>query len=480
MMSSAIEVLVDAVPSATPIHAVTTDRYETWLSSQSQRVRNWFNELRFKPDSGKYTLVPADDGAVATVVLGLGDGDDPWSTGDLARSLPEGTYRLAEIHAPSQNLPTWAALAWALGAYRFARYKQYPTTSPAGLVWPDQCDRAFVERAVSATALARDLINTPAADMSPDALEHAVRDLALRYAAHVSTITGDALLEQRFPLIHAVGRASPVPPRLIDLQWGASSDPKVTLIGKGVCFDTGGLCLKNPSGMLLMKKDMGGAATMLGLACMIMSANLPVRLRLLIPAVENALAGNAYRPGDILTTRKGITVEVANTDAEGRLILADALTEAVADSPALIIDCATLTSACRIALGTEIPGLFANDEQIAVELLDAARTAHEPLCRLPLYKPYRKLLDSRVADLSNVSEGPHAGALTAALFLNEFVREDVPWIHLDTFAWNSSDRPGRPHGGEPIAMRALFQFIATRFERTRTYTDDRNEPTQSP
>jgi leucyl aminopeptidase len=331
-----------------------------------------------------------------------------------------------------------------------------------------------VEQAVTAATLTRDLINTPAADMLPDGLEKAARDLASRHGAAVAVITGDALLAQNYPLIHAVGRASSVAPRLIDLTWsptsaGAVSAPKVTLVGKGVCFDSGGLDLKPASGMALMKKDMGGAATVLGLAHMIMAAKLPLRLRVLVPAVENAVAGNAFRPGDVLKTRKGISVEIGNTDAEGRLVLADALAEASAENPALLIDCATLTGACRTALGPDVPGLFVDDEALAADVLAAAKAAYDPLWRLPLYAPYRKMLDSKVADINNAGDSPFAGAITAGLFLKEFVGapggNSIPWLHIDTYGWNPSDRPGRPAGGEALGQRARFGLIRKRFGR---------------
>ena len=444
-----------------PIHAVTGEKYEAWLAGQTPRVRSWLAAVNFKTDAGVSAVVPDDDGALAMVVLGLGRGDDPWVTGRLAKDLPKGNYRLASAAGAPEAFPTWAALAWALGGYSFARYKTEPVPPRAALAWPEGCDRAYVERAVTASTLTRDLVNTPAADMLPDALEQAARTLAKLHGAEITVVTGDALLAQNYPMIHAVGRASAVAPRLIDFSWGAAGAPRVTLVGKGVCFDTGGLDLKTASGMALMKKDMGGAATVLGLAHMIMAARLPLRLRVLVPAVENAIAGNAFRPGDVLKTRKGITVEIGNTDAEGRLVLADALTAAVAEEQSLLIDCATLTGACRTALGPDLPGLFVDDDALAAELLAAATAAHDPLWRLPLYQPYRKLIESKVADINNAGESPFAGAITAALFLKEFVGAGVPWIHIDSYAWNPTDRPGRPNGGEALSMRALFELIQT-------------------
>ena len=445
-----------------PIHAVTADKWETWAGTQPARVRTWMTAVNFKGEAGNVAVIAGEDGAIAMVALGLGRGDDPWVTGNLAKSLPKGSYRLASVTGVAGEFPTWAALGWALGGYTFSRYKSDPVSQRAALVWPEGCDRAYVERLVVASTLVRDLINTPAADMLPDTLEQAARDLAARHGAAISVITGDDLLTQNYPMIHAVGRASSIPPRLIDLTWGASDAPKVTLVGKGVCFDSGGLDLKTSSGMALMKKDMGGAATMLGLAHLVMSAKLPVRLRLLVPAVENAVAGNAFRPGDVLKTRKGITVEIGNTDAEGRLVLADALTEAAAENPKLLIDCATLTGACRVALGPEMPGVFVDDDALAADLMTAAGATFDPLWRLPLHAPYRKMLDSKVADINNAGEGGFAGAITAALFLKEFVPSGVPWVHIDSYAWNPIDRPGRPSGGEGLSMRALFELIHTR------------------
>ncbi|MHA1571452.1 MAG: leucyl aminopeptidase family protein, partial [Alphaproteobacteria bacterium] len=314
-----------------------------------------------------------------------------------------------------------------------------------------------------ATYLVRDLVTTPAEDMGPAQLADAARALGRRHKATVRVTTGDQLLKQNYPAIHAVGRASDDPPRLIDLSWGATKDPKVTLVGKGVCFDTGGLDLKGAAGMLLMKKDMGGAAHVLGLASMIMDAKLPVRLRVLIPAVENAVAGNAYHPMDVLTMRNGMTVEVGNTDAEGRLVLADCLVRACEEKPALLIDYATLTGAARVALGPELPALFTNDDTLAHDLGEIGRNNADPVWRLPLHRDYRRMLDSAIADISSTGSGGLAGAITAALFLAEFVDEDIPWVHFDVMAWNPRSRPGRPEGGEAMGLRTVYAAIAQRF-----------------
>ena len=451
---------------AVPIFAVTADRLESWTSGQSPATKAWLAATAFRAEAGAVSVIADGNGAVAAVVLGLGKGDDPWVTGGLAKALPKGVYRIAENIGAMAGFPTWAALAWGLGGYSFSRYKSEPVPERARLQWPEGCDRAYVELAVAGAALTRDLVNTPANDMLPDALEQAARELATTCGAEIRVITGDDLLPANYPMIHAVGRASPVAPRLIDFTWGDANAPKVTLVGKGVCFDTGGLDLKPASAMALMKKDMGGAATVLGLAQMIMQAALPVRLRVLIPAVENAVSGNAFRPGDVLRTRKGMTVEIGNTDAEGRLVLGDALTEAVAEAPALLIDCATLTGAARSALGPDLPALFSDDEALARDFLAAADKTFDPLWRLPLWQPYRRMLDSKVADINNAGDSPFAGAITAALFLKEFARPKdttVPWAHLDLYAWNPSDRPGRPAGGEALGQRAAFELIRARF-----------------
>jgi leucyl aminopeptidase len=464
-----LAVLTDAAADSVPLHAVAIPTWPAWLAQRPPAEQTWLSAHGFKAESGATVVIPGDDGAVRATVVGLGKGDDPWALGGMAKALPPGTYRLAEVAGVGAALAPvfadWAALAWALGAYAFKRYKKGNGENgrePAKLAWPAQADRAQVERIVAATTLVRDLINTPAADMMPSHLAAAVKDVGAAHGAMVREIVGEELLAQNYPMIHAVGRASAVAPRLIDLVWGNPGHPKVTLVGKGVCFDSGGLDIKPASGMALMKKDMGGAATLLGLAQAIMSASLPVRLRLLVPAVENAVAGNAFRPGDVLTTRKGTTVEIGNTDAEGRLVLADALTEACAENPALLIDCATLTGAARTALGPDLPALFTDDENLAADIAAAARATFDPLWRLPLWAPYRKLLDSKVADINNAGESPFAGAITAALFLKEFVSDGVPWAHIDLFAWNKGARPGRPEGGEAYALRALFEAIKTR------------------
>ncbi len=355
-----------------------------------------------------------------------------------------------------------AALGWALASYRFERYRRHEA-KPVRLALEDGAEVGGSEATAEAVWLARDLITTPASDLGPAELAEAAGAVAARFGAQFRTVEGDALLTENFPAIHAVGRASPRAPRLVELTWGEASAPKVTLVGKGVCFDTGGLDLKTAQNMLLMKKDMGGAAVTLGLAQAVMALGVPVRLRLLIGAVENSVAGSAFRPGDVLQTRKGLSVEVGNTDAEGRLVLADLLAEGDRERPALMIDCATLTGAARVALGPDLPALLTPDDELAADLLAAGQAAFDPLWRLPLHPPYRELLESGIADLNNAPAGGSAGAITAALFLKEFVAETRAWAHLDIFAWNPKDRPGRPKGGEATALRALLALILARF-----------------
>lgn len=419
--------------------------------------------MGFKAEPGTVCPLPAEGGAVDRVLVGLPEDDDPWAYAALPAKLPARTYRLpADLPAAEAER---AALAWALSAYAFDRYKGRKPPERARLVWPAGIDRAKVENLHESIVLVRDLINTPAADLGPAELAKAAETLAERFGAKCRVIVGDGLLSENYPAIHAVGRAAAQHrrPRLIDLRWGDERHPVVVLVGKGVCFDTGGLDIKPSGSMKLMKKDMGGAAHVLGLASMIMAAGLRLRLRVLIPAVENAVSGDAMRPLDVLHTRKGLTVEIGNTDAEGRLILCDALAAACADRPSLVLDVATLTGAARTALGPDLPALFCNDDALATQILAAGEAEGEPLWRLPLFKPYRRLIEGKVADLTNAADTPFAGAVTAALFLQEFVEPDIPWAHLDIMAWNGSSRPGRPEGGEAMALRALFAVIRDRF-----------------
>jgi leucyl aminopeptidase len=438
------------------IHPVSKSQYRNWLKGQNAGLRNWIAATAFKAEPSRHLLLPARDGGVGSVLLIVEDGFDLWSWGALPQSIPEGRYRVDAPLTPLQA--SAAALAWALGAYSFDRYRK-PKREAAKLIWPKEADRALVESMAGAICWVRDMINTPADDMGPAELAGEAEALAKAHGANFRVIVGDELLKADYPSVHAVGRASSRAPRLVDIKWGKAG-PKITLVGKGVCFDSGGLDLKPAAGMLQMKKDMGGAAHVLGLARMIMETNLPVRLRVLVPAVENAVSGNAFHPLDILKTRKGISVEVGNTDAEGRLILSDALTEADRDDPALIVDFATLTGAARVALGPELPALFSNHDETAEALLNLAIEHQEPFWRLPLHKPYRRLLDSKIADINNVSDGGFAGAITAALFLSEFVRPTTPWVHFDIMAANNRGRPGRPEGADAMGLRAVYAHIA--------------------
>ena len=433
---------------------LTEAGFGPWRDAQPADTVSHLAGIGFEAKAGQTAWLPGG----AEVLVGAGDGTDPMVAGDLAHRLPERSFRLGN---DAVNASDWA-LAWGLGAYRFRRYRK-PTREPAKLIWPDGVDRSMVTATLEATYLTRDLINTPTNDMGPAELAEAAVGLADAFEATCEVIEGDALLESNYPLIHTVGRASANAPRLIDLRWGDPSAPKVTLVGKGVCFDTGGLDLKSAANMLLMKKDMGGSAHVLGLARLIMATGLKVRLRVLVPAVENAVSGNAFRPSDILNSRKGLTVEIGNTDAEGRLVLADALTEASTEQPDLVIDFATLTGAARVALGTDVPALFVNDDGLADDFAKAAETARDPLWRLPLWAPYNDLLKSDIADINNTGSTPFGGAITAALFLQRFVGDGIKWAHIDLMAWNRSAKPGHPKGGEAMGLRAAYRLIADRF-----------------
>ena len=418
------------------------------------------NDFTAKP--GKCLTLPAPDGQIAQIVFGLEDESsksrDLFRPGALPGLLPPGVYRFA--NAPHDV--RLATLAFALGSYRFGRYRKAEAPS-ARLVPPDGVDIVEIERMAEAAALARDLINTPSNDMGPQQLADAAEALAKRFGASFTCIAGDDLVQQNFPLIHAVGMASTRAPRLIDFQWGDPAHPKVTLVGKGVCFDTGGLDLKPSSGMLIMKKDMGGAANVLALAQMVMDAQLKVRLRVLIPAVENAVAGNAFRPLDIFRSRKGPTVEIGNTDAEGRLVLADALALADEEKPDLVVDLGTLTGAARVALGPDLPPFYTQDETLAETVAAHAKRENDPLWRMPLWPPYDSWLDSKVADINNAPSGGFAGSITCALFLQRFVTDAKSWLHVDIYGWTPSAKPARPEGGECQAARAIYKLLSERY-----------------
>jgi leucyl aminopeptidase len=444
---------------AIPIWFVSAATYPDIRGRLEAGGRGFADAAGFEPKSGRHLLLPGKSG-IGGVLFGLESPDeakDPFLPGRLTQQLPDGVYRFANEPHDARL----AALAFALGSYRFTRYRR-GETHQVKLQLPQNVDGDELERIVESVALARDLINTPANDMGPAELEEAARKLAARHGADFRVTVGDDLLAQNFPLIHAVGRAAAQAPRLLDMTWGDENHPRVTLVGKGVCFDTGGLDIKPDSGMLNMKKDMGGAATALALAHMAMGRGLKVRLRVLIPAVENSIAGTSFRPRDIYTSRKGINVEIGNTDAEGRLILADALALADEDKPELIADFATLTGAARVALGPEVPPFFTDDDQLATELMGYATSENDPLWRLPLWRPYEAMLESKVADINNVGSGGHGGAITAALFLRRFVTAKS-WLHFDVFAWTPAAKAGRPEGGECQAARALYALLAARY-----------------
>ncbi|MCW5635001.1 MAG: leucyl aminopeptidase family protein [Rubrivivax sp.] len=460
-MSRAIDIgLADHAAGALPLHVVHKAGLPAWLAGLPAPQRRWLQGVGFAAEPGKAQIVPGRDGEPAAVAVGGMPGHEAlWTLGDLPATLPPGTYR---VEGAARGAATALALGWALGAYAFTRYKA-PKRAPARLAWPRGADRAEVENVAAATWLARDLVNTPAEDLGPRELLQAARDLASTHRARVRAVAGAGLLRENYPAIHAVGRAAARPPCLIDLTWGDRDAPRVTLVGKGVCFDTGGLNLKAGPQMALMKKDMGGAAVALGIARAVMGARLPVRLRVLVPAVENSVSGSALRPRDVIGTRAGKTVEITNTDAEGRLILADALSEACRDKPALLFDFATLTGAARVALGPQVQSLFTPDDELAARLGRAAAETADPLWRMPLWRGYRRNLDSKVADLVNMADGAFGDAIHAALFLSEFVDPAVPWAHLDVMAWNSRAAPGRPEGGEATGLRAVFALLKQAF-----------------
>jgi leucyl aminopeptidase len=444
-----------------PIWFATTDNYAQVREQLPLSGRRFAEAAKFEPKAGQCLLLPGADHSLGGVLFGLEPADKPdkdrFLPGRLPGLLPAGNYRFA--NAPHDT--RLAALSFGLGSYKFTRYRKAEQNG-VQLELPDGIDGAELSRIAQGTDLARDLINTPANDMGPAELEEAAKALSAKHGAIVRTITGEGLLKQNFPLIHAVGRASPRAPRLIDLAWGDAAHRKITLVGKGVCFDTGGLDIKPDAGMLIMKKDMGGAANVLAAAHMIMDAKLKVRLRVLIPAVENAISGEAFRPLDIYRSRKGITVEIGNTDAEGRLVLADALALADEEAPELIVDMATLTGAARVALGPELPPFFTHDDSLAADLARHAQAERDPMWRMPLWRPYEAMLDSKIADINNVG-GSFAGSITAALFLNRFVTAAKAWVHFDIYAWTPSAKPARPDGGECQVARALYALLKERY-----------------
>jgi leucyl aminopeptidase len=456
--------VADRGQKARPIHLVDKASFEGWAKSRPADDRALIDAHRFDGKTG-FAFVILPRGNTFEVVSAVKNAIElsPWCLARLAETLPEGTYRLAT------GEPSNATLGWLLAQHKFDAYRsksEEPERGPRILVTGEAAKVEETVRLAEATALVRDLVNTPAADLGPAEIERAVRDQASRLGAKVHVTSGDALAEG-YPLIAAVGAAATAEraPRLVELEWGDSAHPRVAVVGKGVCFDSGGLDLKPASGMRIMKKDMGGGAHALALATLIIAAKVPVRLHLLIPTVENAVSGAAYRPGDIVKSRKGLTVEIDNTDAEGRLILADALAKAVEGEPELIIDFATLTGAARVALGPDLPATFANRDDLAADLEDAARNVADPLWRMPLWDPYDEMLKSDVADLANASSSPMAGTITAAMFLKRFVPDEIAWAHLDTWAWRDPAKPGRPKGGEALGLRAVFETLRRRYSR---------------
>jgi len=453
----------DTGQSAHIIHIVDTKSHDDWLAAQPERHRAALAAQSFRPGAHGHAILPGETAEAWAVVAGVADSAalGPWCLARLAETLPEGLYRLAA------GEPGPAIFGWMSAQYRFDRYKT-PRSEKGPRVLltgqPAAIDGAAAQ--ARATALVRDMVNVPTADMGPAQIEAEAQRIAGRHGATLEVTRGDAL-ESGYPMIHAVGRAADRAnaPRLIELNWGREDHPRIALVGKGVVFDSGGLDIKPAAGMRLMKKDMGGAAHALALADLVMEANLPVRLHLLLPTVENAISGNAFRPGDVLRSRQGLTVEIGNTDAEGRLILGDALTRAGEDAPELILDFATLTGAARVALGPDLPAMFANDEGLAADLAACGGAVDDPLWRMPLWAPYNELFKSDIADLSNSGESAFAGAITAALFLQHFVPEGTPWAHFDTFAWRPAAKPGRPKGGEAYGLRAAFALLQKRYGR---------------
>ncbi len=452
--------LVPADSAAIAIDLVQRDALARWRDAQPQRVQNWAASQRFEASAGQLLCVPGEDGKLLSAAVGVDVRNPIWSLALLADALPPGRYVLRGVDDAAELEPL--LIGFLIGGYRFSRYSG---KAPEGveLAVADAALRERVSDVVAAWSLARDLVNTPTEDMGPVQLAEIASEVAKRHHATFRVVIGDELLDQNFPAIHAVGRASHRAPRLIEIDWGDADDPAITLVGKGVCFDTGGLNMKGGDGMALMKKDMGGAAVALGLAQLVMARKLPVRLKVLIPTVENALGPDAYRPGEVINTRSGLRVEVGNTDAEGRIILGDALAYAGEFNPELVIDFATLTGAARVALGPDLPALFSDDDKLADGLLAGGRNVSDPLWRMPLWDDYLLDLASPIADLNNAGSSRMGGAITAALYLKRFVPAQQSWAHIDTFCWNAKPRPGRPQGGEAQSLRATFSYLEWRY-----------------
>lgn len=446
--------LLDSADHPTLIELVATTEFDAWLQALDETARTLIKRQGFAAKAATFAWLPGD-GQDGRYVVGWNGKTDLACLGGLPLSLPEGDYAL------QSEVAELAVLGWATGAYQFTRYRE-ATRAPARLVVPEGLDASRLRNLAESVALTRDLINTAAADMTPDDLAAEVNALAEGFEGECQVTRGDELLDIDCGAIHAVGRAADAPPCLIDLSWGDESHPKITLVGKGVTFDSGGLDIKPAAGMRLMKKDMGGAAAAIGLAHLVMAEKLPVRLRLLVPAAENAISGNAFRPGDVLATHKGLTVEIDNTDAEGRLLLCDALSIACTEQPEVLADFATLTGSARSAVGAEVAAMFCNNDNLAAEVATAGTEVDDAVWRMPLHQDYRYMLDSKVADLVNSAATPYAGAITAALFLERFVTCDA-WLHFDIMAFNTRNRGGRPEGGEAMALRAVYQVLEQRY-----------------
>jgi leucyl aminopeptidase len=453
-------VLLDAAAHPTPLVPVSAATLPAWLDLADASVGRWAAANGFTGSAGTFCAVPGPDGALAQVLVGVADPMDVFALAHLPQALPDGEYALAAGSVPLD--PARAALGFALAAYQFTRYRP-ARRAPARLLLPAGVDGLALRALAGASALVRDLVNTPTEQMGPADLAATASGIATVHGGKFQEWVGEDLLSANFPAIHAVGRASHRPPRLVQVTWGDPRHPQVAIVGKGVCFDTGGLDIKPPDGMRHMKKDMGGAAHAIALAELVMASRLPLRVNLLVPAVENAISGNAYRPGEVVRTRAGFNVEIDNTDAEGRVVLCDALTFASQQRADLILDFATLTGAARIALGPDLPALFCNRDALAAEILACGREEQDPLWQLPLWQGYRAMLDSPIADFANAGPSRHAGAITAALYLERFVPNEIPWAHVDVYSWNDTDRPGRPKGGEAQGLRAFFRFLRQRF-----------------
>ena len=457
--------LSSAYDSSVPIYAVHADNWRAVASDVAPEALEFVKASGFEGEAGAHVLIPGLATPVKAVLFGIekpmATDRDPFLAGKLASVLPAGIYRLEGDFGDA----TLATLAFALGTYRYERYKAKPKGVTTQLVPPANVDANHISLIVAAIAEGRDLINTPANDLGPEEIEFAIRSLADQFGAKIRSVIGEDLLTQNYPMVHAVGRASPRSPRLIDMVWGDEKHPKVTLVGKGVAFDTGGLNIKPDNSMLLMKKDMGGAAVAIAAARMVMASGLKIRLRLIVAAVENSISGSAFRPGDVLASRKGISVEIGNTDAEGRLILGDALALADEEAPDLILDFATLTGAARVALGPDLPPFYTDDDALAGDITKAADRVNDPVWRMPLWKPYAKGLQSKIADINHITSGGFAGSVTAALFLQRFVEKAKAWVHFDVFCWVPAAKNGRPEGGDPQAARLVFELLENRYGR---------------